>query len=127
MDSSHLISNQRMDAITALEVYRTKDVVEKAFGNVKDRMNMRRTLTSSERSLEGKLFVSFIGLILLSYLKKQMQDTQVFEQYTMSQVFDTLDMIECYAYPGKQLKTRDLLEKQKNLYQLLGIKPPTSL
>ncbi len=122
-----LISNQRMDAITALEVYRTKDVVEKAFGNVKDRLNMRRTLTSSERSLEGKLFVSFIGLILLSYLKKQMQDTRLFEKYTMNQVFDKLDVIECYSYPGKQLKSRDLLDKQRDLYQTLGIKPPSSL
>jgi hypothetical protein len=122
-----LISNQRMDAITALEVYRTKDVVEKAFGNVKDRMNMRRMLTSSERSLEGKLFVSFVGLILLSYLKKQMQDTRLFETYTMNQVFDTLDVIECYAYPGKRLQSRDLLDKQRDLYQSLGIKPPSSL
>jgi transposase len=122
-----LISNQRMDAITALEVYRTKDVVEKAFGNVKDRMNMRRMLTSSERSLEGKLFVSFVGLILLSYLKKQMQDTRLFETYTMNQVFDTLDVIECYAYPEKRLQSRDLLDKQRDLYQSLGIKPPSSL
>ncbi len=68
-----LITNETMDAVTALELYRNKDVVEKAFGNVKERLNMRRTLVSSEQSLDGKLFVMFVALIYLSYIKKQMQ------------------------------------------------------
>jgi hypothetical protein len=34
-----LVSNEKMDALTALELYRTKDVVEKAFGNLKGRLN----------------------------------------------------------------------------------------
>ncbi len=48
-----LITNEPMDAATALELYRNKDVVEKAFGNLKERLNMRRTLVSSEQSLDG--------------------------------------------------------------------------
>ena len=44
------------------------DVVEKAFGNLKERLNMRRAMVSSEQSLEGKLFVQFVALIYLSLL-----------------------------------------------------------
>jgi len=68
-----LLSNETMSAAKALEIYRNKDVVEKAFGNLKERLNMRRLLVSSEQSLDGKLFVAFIALIYLSYIKKQMQ------------------------------------------------------
>lgn len=32
---------ETMDALTALHLYRMKDVVEKAFGNIKERLNMR--------------------------------------------------------------------------------------
>ncbi len=39
---------------------------------------MRLTLVSSEKSLEGKLFVEFIALIYLSYIKKRMQDAGLF-------------------------------------------------
>ncbi|HWQ64896.1 MAG TPA: transposase, partial [Methanospirillum sp.] len=60
-----LITNETMDAVTALELYRNKDVVEKAFGNLKERLNMRRTLVSSEQSLDGKLFIQFVALIYL--------------------------------------------------------------
>ena len=73
MDFFVLLSNEKMDAKKALELYRNKDVVEKAFGNLKERLNMRRLLVSSEQSLEGKLFVQFIALIYISYIKKQMQ------------------------------------------------------
>jgi len=48
--------------------------VEKAFGNLKERLNMRRTTVSSDNALEGKLFVQFLALIYLSYIKKQMSD-----------------------------------------------------
>lgn len=122
-----LISNQPMGSIEALEIYRTKDVVEKAFGNLKERLNMRRTLVSSERSLDGKLFVQFVALIFLSYLKKQMQDTHLFGTYTMQGALDTLDVIECFEYPGKQLRAGELLTKQVDLYKKFGINPPASL
>ena len=69
-----LLTNEKMEALTALELYRAKDVVEKAFGNLKERLDCRRTLVSSEQSLDGKLFVEFIALIYLSYIHKQMQE-----------------------------------------------------
>lgn len=122
-----LVTNETMDADTALELYRNKDVVEKAFGNLKERLNMRRTLVSSEQSLDGKLFAQFVALIYLSYIKKQMQDTGLFKKYTMQSALDKLDVIECFEAPGQQLRVGELLEKQKEIYISLGIDPPSSL
>lgn len=122
-----LMTNETMDAVTALELYRNKDVVEKAFGNLKERLNMRRTLVSSEQSLDGKLFVEFVALIYLSYIKKQMQDSGLFKSYTMQTVLDKLDVIECFETPGQKLRVGELLEKQKEIYISLGVDPPSSL
>lgn len=122
-----LMSNQKMDAITALQVYRNKDVVEKAFGNLKERLNMRRLLVSSEQSLEGKLFVAFIALILLSYIKKQMHERHLFKTYTLGTLLDKLDVIECFEAPGKKLRVGEMVEKQMKLYQDLEVNVPSSL
>ncbi len=122
-----LITNETMDAVTALELYRNKDVVEKAFGNLKERLNMRRALVSSEQSLEGKLFVQFVALIYLSYIKKQMQVKGLLKDYTLPGLLDKLDVIECFEQPGKSLRVGEMLEKQKQLYQDLGVSLPTSL
>ena len=119
-----LISNIKMDAITALETYRNRDIVEKAFGNLKDRLNLRRALASSEQGLSGKLFVEFVALIYLSYIKKQMQANNLFKDYTMQQVFDKLDVIECFENPGDALRVGEVLKKQHDLYEKLGVVPP---
>lgn len=122
-----LITNETMDAVTALEFYRNKDVVEKAFGNLKERLNMRRTLVSSEQSLDGKLFVQFVALIYLSYIKKQMQVKDLTKKYSITDLLDKLDLIECFEQPGKVLRVGEMVEKQEQLYYDLGVVPPASL
>ena len=122
-----LLSNEKMDSVKALELYRNKDVAEKAFGDLKERLNMRRTLVSSEQGLDGKLFVEFVALIYLSYIKKQMQMKHMFKDYTISGLLDKLDVIECFMRPGQKLQVGEVLEKQKQIYYDLNIMPPTSL
>ena len=56
-----LLSNEVKDSITALKQHRMQDIAEKVFWNYKDRLYLRRTLTSSESSLKGKLFVEFVA------------------------------------------------------------------
>jgi hypothetical protein len=95
-----LLSNDVKDPIQALEIYRRKDLVEKAFDNLKERLNLRRLAVSSEQSLDGKLFVQFVALIYLSYITGKMQETNLFKEYTLQEVLDEFDVIECFAVPG---------------------------
>ena len=118
-----LVSNEVKDPVTALSLYRMRDVVEKAFWNVKQRLNLRRTLTSSELSLEGKLFVEFVALIYLSCIKKKMETAGLFSRYTMHELLDELDVIECFTEPGKSLIQGEVLMKQEQLYRELGVRP----
>jgi len=122
-----LVSNEVKDPIEALEIYRNKDLVEKAFGNLKERLNLRRLAVSSEQSLDGKLFVEFIALIFLSFLKKKMQDQNLFKDYTMQGLLDELDVIECFEHPGHQLHIGEISKRQIQLYAKLGIDAPSSL
>ncbi|GGJ98369.1 hypothetical protein GCM10007063_20860 [Lentibacillus kapialis] len=75
-----LLSNEVKDPFEALSLYRSKDIVEKGFGNLKERLNVRRFQVSSELSLDGKLFIEFMALIYLSYIKKKMQDAGLFDR-----------------------------------------------
>ena len=120
-----LISNDIKDPIRALEIYRNKDLVEKAFGNLKERLNLRRALVSSEQSLDGKLFVEFIALIFLSYIKKKMQDNDLFKKHTMQSLLDEFDMIECFEQKGKERRWGEMTNKQIELFTLMGVEPPS--
>ena len=122
-----LLSNEVREPILALEIYRNKDLVEKAFGNLKERLNFNRTAVSSDQSLDGKLFVEFIALIFLSYLKKKMQDGNLFKKYTMHELLDEMDIIECFEHPGYERRVGEVTKKQIELYEAMGIVPPSSL
>ncbi len=122
-----LLSNGIKDKIEALDIYRGKDVVEKAFNNLKERLNMRRTSVSSDVNLEGKLFIQFIALIYLSYIKKQMSDNDLFKKYTLQEVIDEIDVIEKFDYPRNKPRIGEVTKKQEELFNLLGVNSPTLL
>jgi len=119
-----LLSNEIKDPIDALRTYRSRDVIEKAFGNLKERLNMRRESVASEENLEGKLFIQFVALIYLSYIKKAMDENNLFKNYTMQELLDNLDIIEKYQQPGRESYISEVTEKQKSLYKAMGVTPP---
>ena len=120
-----LLSNEVKDPFEALSLYRSREIVEKAFGNLKERLNFRRMQVSSELSLNGKLFVEFIALIYLSYVKKRMQDAKLFDKWTLQGLLDELDTIELFEAPGYGRVLGEITDKQLKLYQALGISPPS--
>ena len=118
------MSNGVKDPVEALNIYRSKDLIEKAFSDLKDRLSMRRTSVSSEENMEGKLFLQYIGLIYLLYVKKAMDKAGLFKNYTMQELLDELDVIEKYQLPGNAPYYGELTDKQRNLYAALCVKPP---
>ena len=119
-----LLSNTVKDPVEALELYRNRDIIEKAMGDIKERLNCRRTLVSSDQSLEGKLFVAFVSLIFLSFIKIRMQKEKLFKKYTLQGLLDELDVIECYTQPGKAVIVGEVLAKQAEIFTKMGVDAP---
>jgi len=119
-----LLSNGIKDPLKALDIYHSKDLIEKAFDNLKERLNMRRTSVSSEENLDGKLFIQFIGLIYLSYIKKAMGDHDLYKKYTMQALLDELDIIELFEQPGKRCRIGEITKKQQTLFECLDVEIP---
>jgi transposase len=120
-----LLSNEVKDPQEALALYRSKDIVEKGFGNLKERLNFRRLQVSSELSLNGKIFVEFVALIYLSYVKTKMQEAKLFEKWTLQGLLDELDAIELLEAPECGRVLGEITQKQRDLYAALGIKEPS--
>jgi hypothetical protein len=51
----------------------------------------------------------------------------MFKNYTIQDVLDEVDIIECYEQSGQKLRMGEVIRKQSTLYELLGVKPPTTL
>ena len=122
---SVLMSNGIKDPVEALQVYRAKDLIEKAFGDLKERLSMRRESVASEENLEGKLFVQFIALIFMSSIKRAMDEGGLFKNRTMQELLDDLDVIERFHHPSRKPQIGEITEEQKALYSAMAVECPT--
>ncbi len=119
-----LVSNKVKEPVAALGIYRGKDVVKKMFGNIKERLNRRRFLTSSKASLNGKLLVAFVTLILMAYVHKRMQQKGLYKEYTLEQVLLELDSIPSFCESGRRPIVGEVLERQRKIHETMGVEPP---
>ena len=122
-----LLSNEIKDPTEAIDVYRRKDMIEKAFDNLKERLDMKRTAVHSDQALAGKFFLQFLALIYISYIHKRMKDNNLYRNYTLQSLLDSLDVIERYDVDGQRYHCGEITEKQRSLFSFLGVPPPTTL
>jgi transposase len=122
-----LASNEIKDPREAIEIYRRKDVVEKAFDNLKDRLQLKRTEVHSDRALAGSVFLQFLALVYISYIHIRMRQFDLYKTYTMQSMLDFLDVIERYEYEGQKTNYSEITAKQIKLYACFGINPPNTL
>ena len=85
---------------------------------------MRRLRVSSERGLEGKLFVQYLALILVSELNHRMEQVNLFKDYTLDEVLEAFNRIECFIHPSFGMTIGEILQKQETLYEQLNLKIP---
>ena len=115
-----LVSNHIKSASMALKLYRNKDVVEKAFCNIKQRLDMKRTNVSSEEALEGKLFVQFLALTFLSHVHKVMSASGLYKNYSTASLLDEIDVIEIYKH-GDNSNYSEITDKQRTIFSHFDI------
>jgi transposase len=120
-----IFSNNISNPIEALNIYRNKDVIEKAFNNLKNRLIFRHTSACSIECLEGLLFIQYIGLIFTSYIHRQMKQNKLYDNYTLETFLDELDIISCINKPNGDKKLDELTSKQIELYNFMNVKPIT--
>jgi hypothetical protein len=120
-----LLSNDaRLTAAQALEAYRSKDRIEKAFADVKDRLDMRTPRVHSHEALTGKLLCVFAALVLTSELHRRIKAADLGCAWTMGAVLDELESVERYEHDGREPVVCHVTKKQRDLYKALGARPP---
>jgi hypothetical protein len=56
-----------------------------------------------------------------------MQNRDLFKKYTMQELLDELDVIECFEQPGHKLRVGEMTQKQIGLFTEMGGTPHASL
>ena len=56
-----LATNDIKDKVKALEIYRSKDAVEKNFDDLKNDLDMKRLRIHTQATMDGRIFIQFIA------------------------------------------------------------------
>ena len=117
-----LLTTRFKEPLEALQVYRDKDVVEKCFDDLKNVLDMKRLRMHSIETVDGRLFVQFIALILMSALRRTMRETKLIEIYTVRELLLEMDPLTKIRYEGKygQILT-EVTKPQREILALLKI------
>ena len=123
-----LFSNCVSDPQMALDIYRGKDVIEKAFNNYKDRCAGRR-LRCQEGAMEGKIFVVYLGLSILLRLKK-LVDRSKLTLDSIPDLLHRLAAIRLFKIPGiedNRYYWQEISKSQRELIELAGASVPDTI
>ncbi len=119
-----IISNCTTDPQEAVQLYRAKDAVERAFDNIKNELDMKRLRVHSDDAMRGRLFVAFLSLILYSWINKRMRDKNLYASYTQEELFRELKRIKVVELSEERTLLTELSKKQKDIFKALGIPLP---
>jgi hypothetical protein len=117
-----LLSSGIKDPVEALRVYRDKDSVEKCFDDLKNSLDLKRLRMHTSSTVDGRLFVQFIALIMMSALRKQMRESGLIEHYTVRELLREMDTLTKINYSGKygHILT-ELTKPQREILKALDI------
>ena len=116
-----ILTNDDINAVTAINIYRNKDVVEKAFDRYKNNLGFKRLRTHNDATTENKIFIAFISLILLSHVHKIMTKHDLYKYYTMQGLFNKLENMR-FITLGNKILTKPVTKAEKDIFNAFGVK-----
>jgi hypothetical protein len=120
-----LLSNGIKDPVDAMRVYRDKDAVEKCFDDLKNSLDMKRLRMHKSSTTNGRLFIQFIALILISALNQKMRTSGLIEKFTVRELLREIEALTRVTYMGKygHILT-ELTKAQHEILKKLDIEVP---
>jgi hypothetical protein len=118
-----LISNRKMEAQRAHDIYRAKDVVEKGFEKYKNLLGLYRLRVHADERVRNKLLIAFIALILLSCIHRVMKEKNLYKKMTINRLLLQLSKLKTVTIKGTKI-LRPLTKVQKEIFSHFSIPMP---
>lgn len=116
-----LCTKEDLSLYDALKLYRGKDEVEKAFGMLKNDILNERLHVSQLKSLQGKMFLAFIGLILRRNFSNKLREWILKKRLNLDVALEMLCDIECRKCKSDWILTKAFTAQQKELVKILNL------
>ena len=121
-----LFPDEAMGPFEALAIYRDKDAIERRLGDAGSLLGFRAPPASAEDTLAGRLFVTFVALVLAAWLRRRMRETGLDDDHTLEGLLDEVEAIERHAREGHRPRVLGVTPRQGAVFGRLGYDPPAT-
>ena len=97
--------------------------MEKGFLRLKANLDLGRLRVHRDDSMQNKVFIGFLALILLSHLHKVMLDKELYKSMTMKKLLLLLSKLRVQHINGQRILF-PLTKEQKTIYKAFAVKDP---
>ena len=118
-----VIGNGERWAQSAHDIYRKKDVVEKAYMKYKNMLGMNRLRVHNDERARNKNLVAFISLVLVSYIHNVIKQHDLYRKMTMEKMIITMSKMKIITINGHQI-LRPLTKAQQDILKAFSIPIP---
>lgn len=119
-----ILTNHYKDPQQVLEIYRNKDVVEKSFNNLKNDLDLERLRIHTDEAMQGRIFIGFISLILMSYIREKMRIHNIYSKFTYNELIAELKKLKVIIFKGGRKLMTEVTKNQKLIFDALEMKVP---
>jgi len=126
---SCILTNIRTDSGELLEVYRRKDIIENCFDDLKNSLDMKRLRIHSSATMDSRLFIQFIALILISRIRTLVTTAKQSKEMRFLTVREVMEAMECIVritYSGRYGSTiSEIAPLQRDIIDTFGLELDT--
>jgi transposase len=96
-----IMSTQKMEATEALDIYRRKELVENCFDDLKNTLDMKRLRIHSSQSMDSRLFIQFVSLILVSRVRQVARQSPALKRLGVREIMEAMESLVEVRYSGR--------------------------
>jgi transposase len=116
-----LLTNTKKDSTEMLSIYRKKDMIEKSFDDLKNHIDMKRMHTHNATTTDGKMFLAFIALIVISELQTKLVKMMRKKSWTKDTVIKELEKIKVITASGNRRLMSPVTKTQRLILETFGL------
>ncbi len=79
-------------------------MIEKGFDDLKNDLDMKRLRIHSNTAMERRIFIQFVSLILITYLKGIMEKQGWIRSHNLQEIFSEMKSLKEISIEGKRKK-----------------------
>jgi transposase len=121
-----ILTNVKTDSGELLETYRRREVVENCFDDLKNSLDMKRLRIHSSATMDSRLFIQFVALILISRVRTLAAEAKKNKKMRLLTVREIMEALECIVritYSGRYGSTiSEIAPLQQEIVDAFGLR-----